>query len=302
MKSKIKNLISNKKGFLTITLFLLPAILVYLFFIIYPIITNFQYSFFEWNGIQQDKLFIGFKNFTNILTDKSFWIASKNNIYIVLASVFLQIPLGLIMALVLFNNIKGAKIFNVIFFLPYLMSTVAIGLLWIFMFDPANGPVNQLLNILGFDSIHWLAGETSGLIAVLIVMVWQFSPFYMILFRAALVGIPEELYEAAEIDGANWGNKFLHITLPSLVPTIVSSSILAVVGSLKTFDIFFVMTGGGSTTETEILGTYMYRQAFTNFRMGYGSTVATMMFVFALIAVIIILYMDFARKRKRGVE
>lgn len=294
--------INKRKKIVTVTAFLLPAILIYVFFILYPIIANFNYSLFQWNGIEKEKLFIGFDNYINIFKDRSFWLAAKNNIYIVLASVFLQIPLGLVMALVLTANIKGTKLFNIIFFLPYLMSTVAIGLLWIFMFDPLNGPVNQLLSLVGIEPLHWLAGKSTSLIAVLIVMVWQFAPFYMILFRAALVGIPEELYEAAEIDGAHWGNKFLHITLPSLVPTIVTSSILAVVGSLKTFDIFYIMTGGGSTTSTEIMGTYMYRQAFVNFRMGYGSTVASMMFIFALISVVIILYLDFYRKKKRGMQ
>src|SRR5690606_26117909 len=195
--------------------------------------------------------------------------------------------------------IRGKKVLNVIYFLPYLMSSVAIGLLWVFMYDPVKGPVNQLLNIFGIDSVHWLASNQMAIVAVLIVLVWQFAPFYMILFKASLVGIPEELYEAANIDGANSIQQFFYVTLPSLMPTIVSSSILAVVGSLKTFDMFYVMLGGGSGSATEILGTYMYKQSFINFNMGYGSAIASMMFILALVSTIIILFSD-NKRVKRG--
>ncbi|KKK39481.1 ABC transporter permease [Mesobacillus campisalis] len=290
----------KKKDILVILSFMLPALFVYTIFILYPIITTFNYSLFDWNGMGE-RVFVGLQNYTALLSDNTFWHALKNNAYLILVSVFVQIPLGLIMALVLFSSIRGKKVLNVLFFLPYLMSTVAVGLLWIFMFDPVNGPVNKLLNFFSFESIHWLSGSNSALIAILIVMAWQFAPFYMILFKAAMVGIPEELYEAAEIDGANGTKKFFYVTLPSLMPTIVSSSILAVVGSLKTFDLFYVMTGGGSGNATEILGTYMYRQAFVNFKMGYGSTIAAMMFIIALVCAVGILFLDFKRRKKQGV-
>ena len=120
----------------------------------------------------------------------------------------------------------------------------------------------------------------------------------MILFKAGIVGISEEVYEAADIDGANYLQKFAKITLPLLAPTIVTSSILAIVGSLKSFDLFYIMTGGGPNHGTEILGTYMYKQAFINYNMGYGSAIAFVMFILALIVVIIIQYLDYYRKKK----
>lgn len=288
----------QRNEFRTIVLFLLPAALVYAIFIIYPILSTLQYSLYDWNGIQKDKLFIGLQNYITLLKDNAFWLALKNNLYVILVSIFVQIPLGLVMALILSSRLRGLKVLNVLYFLPYLMSTVAVGLLWVFIFDPINGSVNKLLQLLGFESIHWLASSNTAIIAVLIVIVWQFAPFFMILFRASIVGIPEELYEASGIDGANSFEQFLYITLPSLMPTIVSSSILAVVGSLKTFDIFFVMLGGGSGNTTEILGTYMYRQSFVNFNMGYGSTIATMMLILALISVVIIQVVDLRRKKR----
>ena len=182
------------------------------------------------------------------------------------------------------------------------MSAVAIGLLWTLMYDPVNGPINKFLEFFGIDSIHWLASNKTAIVAVLVVIVWQFAPFYMILFKAAMVGIPEELYEAADIDGANEAQKFFYVTLPSLMPTIVSSSILAVVGSLKTFDMFYIMLGGGSGSATEILGTYMYKQSFINFNMGYGSAIASMMFILALISVILILITDGLRQRRESLK
>lgn len=282
----------------TILLFLLPAVIVYSIFIVYPILSTLKYSLYDWNGIQKDKLFIGLQNYITLLNDNAFWLALKNNLYVILVSIFVQIPLGLVMALILSSRLRGLKVLNVLYFLPYLMSTVAVGLLWVFIFDPINGSANKLLQFLGFESIHWLASSNTAIIAVLIVIAWQFAPFFMILFRASIVGIPEELYEASDIDGANSFEQFLYITLPSLMPTIVSSSILAVVGSLKTFDIFYVMLGGGSGNTTEILGTYMYRQSFVNFNMGYGSTIATMMLILALISVVVIQLIDLRRKKR----
>jgi raffinose/stachyose/melibiose transport system permease protein len=287
----------NKKT-VAISLFLLPALIIYLVFILYPIITTFQYSLLDWNGMGES-VFIGLDNFKRLLADPSFWYALRNNMYLVLVSIFVQVPLGLGMALILLSKIKGKRLFNVLFFLPYLMSAVAIGILWVFMYDPANGPINMALNALGFQSVNWLASNNVAIIAVLIVLVWQFAPFYMILFKAAMVGIPEDLYEAANIDGANSLQQFYYITLPSLMPTIVSSAILAVVGSLKTFDVFYIMVGGSSGGSTEILGTFMYRQTFINFNMGYGSAIAAVMFIIALISVIVILYVD-SRRKKRG--
>jgi raffinose/stachyose/melibiose transport system permease protein len=215
-KKKLKK--QNSKQSYTIFLFLFPALIIYSVFILYPIITTFNYSLFQWNGIGE-KVFVGMQNYATILSDGTFWNALRNNSYLILVSVFIQIPLGLIMALVLSSSIRGKKAFNLLFFLPYLMSTVAVGLLWIFMFDPVNGPVNQLLNFLGFDSVHWLAGGNKALIAILIVMAWQFAPFYMILFKAAMVGISDELYEAAEIDGVMKGrNSFISLFHLSCLP------------------------------------------------------------------------------------
>lgn len=278
-------------------MFLAPALIVYCIYILYPIFGTAQYSFYQWKG-GADKTFIGLQNYTVLFSDPVFWKAFLNNVKIIFTSVFLQIPLGLIMALILFAPIRGKRLFQTIYFMPFLMSTVAIGMLWIFMFDPLNGVVNRLISLFGFEYVAWLSEEKTAMSAILLVIVWQYAPFYMILFKAAIVGISEDLYEAASIDGASGFERFWHITLPLLLPTIVTSSTLAIVGSLKAFDIFYIMTGGGPNGSTELLGTYMYKQAFIHFDMGYGSAVAFMMFLLAFIAAGVIQVMEAGRKKK----
>ena len=295
VKSKTQNRKMRKR--LTIGLFIAPALIVYALYVIYPILTTLNYSFFEWNGVSE-KVYIGMDNYIRMVNDPIFWASLKNNMWVVFASVFVQIPLGLIMALLLFAPIRGIRLFNGVYFIPFLMSTVAVGMLWGLMYDPINGAINQMINLFGFENIAWLSEKNIAIFSVLTVIVWQFSPFYMILFKAGIVGISEEMYEAAEIDGANYFQKFLKITLPLLAPTIVTSSILAIVGSLKSFDLFYIMTGGGPNHGTEILGTYMYKQAFVNYNMGYGSAIAFIMFLIALVVVVIIQLLDHYRKKK----
>ncbi|RDW16888.1 ABC transporter permease [Oceanobacillus chungangensis] len=298
-ETKSKSKISRQKlrKTITISLFIAPAFIVYSLYVIYPILATLNYSFFDWDGVS-DKVFIGLDNYITMFNDDIFWVSLKNNIWIVFASVFIQIPLGLVMALLLFAPIRGIRLFNGVYFIPFLMSTVAVGILWRLMYDPINGAINQGINLLGFENIAWLSEQNIAIFSVLMVIVWQFSPFYMILFKAGIVGISEEMYEAAEIDGANYFQKFMKITLPLLAPTIVTSSILAIVGSLKSFDLFYIMTGGGPNHGTEILGTYMYKQAFVNYNMGYGSAVAFIMFALALVVVVIIQSLDHYRKKK----
>lgn len=297
--TRTRTSIRNKKikSALTISIFVAPALFVYLMYVVYPILSTLNYSMYDWDGVSTG-IFIGIDNYIEMFNDPVFWTSLKNNTWVVLASVFVQIPLGLMMALLLFSPIKGKRFFNTVYFFPFLMSTVAIGMLWGLMYDPINGLINQIVGLLGFENVAWLSDANTAMFAVLLVIVWQFAPFYMVLFKAAIVGIPEELYEASKIDGANSLQNFIHITLPLLMPTIVSSSILAIVGSLKSFDMFFIMTGGGPNHGTEILGTYMYKHAFINYNMGYASAIAFVMFFIALIVTIIIQVMDYYRKKK----
>ena len=295
-KPSVSSQIFTKRN-LSIFLFIAPALFIYVLYVIYPIIATFQYSFHTWNTAG-DKIFVGLENYSRLFSDSVFWIALKNNVLVILTSVFIQIPLGLILALMLFAPIKGIRFFNSIYFLPFMVSTVATGMLWVFMFDPLDGVMNQIIGLFGVENILWISEPSTAMFSVLFVVVWQGAPFYMILMRAAIVGMPVELYEAAEIDGANVWKRFTSITLPLLWPTIITSSILAIVGSLKAFDLFFVMTEGGPNGSTEILGTYMFKQAFMNYNSGYASAIAFVMFSIALVVTIIIQVMNHSRNGK----
>ncbi|WP_018922989.1 carbohydrate ABC transporter permease [Salsuginibacillus kocurii] len=296
-KKRQKRSIKFKEGW-TILLFLAPALAVYGLYVVYAIGMTFYYSLFEWSGIDQDFNFIGLQNYVFQFTDGVFWQSVSNNFLLVAASLLTQLPLGLIMALLLFAPIKGIRFFRSVYFMPFLMSTVAIGILFTYIYDPSFGLVNELLGFVGLEALQrgWLGDESTAIWSIIAVVVWQFAPFYMILFRAAIVGIPEELYEAADIDGASKFQRFRKITFPLLIPTIVTSSILSIIGALKYFDLIYVMTGGGPNNSTHLMATYMYDHAFSYFNMGYGSSISFSMFVIALIVTIFILFID--RKRK----
>ncbi|MDQ0253165.1 raffinose/stachyose/melibiose transport system permease protein [Evansella vedderi] len=297
---EIKKKKKKWKHTFTICMFIAPALFIYGLYVLYPILSTFQLSLSSWDGNPAGPTFIGLDNYIRLLSDPIFFKALRNNILVVLTSVFIQIPLGLILALLLFAPLKGLRVFSTVYFMPFLMSTVAIGLLWIFIFDPINGPLNKFIQTLGMKPVAWLGSPDTAMFSVLLVIVWQFAPFYMILFKAAMVGIPDELYESASIDGATGVKKFIYITLPLLIPTMVTSSILAIVGSLKQFDLFYIMTGGGPSNATELMGTYMYKNAFLSFNMGYASTIAFTMFLIAFIVTVIIQVLEYYR-RKKGV-
>nr|WP_040880767.1 sugar ABC transporter permease [Marinococcus halotolerans] len=288
----------NRKNWLVILGFMAPALLFYGVYVVYAIGMTFYYSLFDWNGIDSNMVFIGLQNYFEVIRDGVFWQASGNNALLIAASLLTQLPLGLIMALLLFSPIKGMRLFRTVYFMPFLMSTVAIGILFIYIFDANYGLVNQFLGAVGLESLQrgWLGNEDTAIWAVIITICWQFAPFYMILFRAAIVGISEDLYEAADIDGASAWRKFSGITLPLLRPIIITSAILSVIGALKYFDLIYVMTGGGPNNSTELMATYMYDQTFTNFSMGYGSTISSMMFIIAFIVTLGIITVDNKRK------
>lgn len=296
-KVKTRRQKKNREA-LVIAGFLAPALLVYGLYVVYSIIMTFYYSLFDWSGVDNIFIFIGIQNYVDLMHDSVFWLTLKNNSLLVISSLITQLPLGLIMALLLFSPIKGMRFFRSVYFMPFLMSTVAIGILFTFIYDGSYGIVNQFLGWIGLESFQqaWLGNESTAIWAIIMTICWQFAPFYMILFRAAIVGIPEDLYEAADIDGARKWDRFKNITLPLLMPTIVTSSILSIIGSLKYFDLIYVMTNGGPNNSTELMATYMYSETFTNFNMGYGSSVSFSMFIIAFAVTLVIFLLDNRRK------
>lgn len=289
---------TNWKKFWLVLFFVFPALFFYGTFNLVGIIRTFYYSFFDWKGISANKIFVGFTNYINVLNDGMFWNALKNNIILVLVSVGIQLPGGLLLALLLNSRIKGVKFFRTIYFMPMLLSTVATGIMWILFYDPHFGLLAKLFSILGIKASTAFLSGPSALASILFVICWQFIPYYMIIMNAGLTNIDKELYEAAKIDGTNGWQCFWKITLPLLMPTIRLAAVLQIVGSLKYFDLFYIMMGGAPNVYTELMATYMFKKGFTELQMGYGSTIAAYMFLISFVFVFIFLYMT----QKKGEE
>ena len=276
---------SAKKGnqLLLILLFVLPALFFYGTFNLFGIIRTFYYSMMDWKGISANKVFVGLGNYLEVAKDPNFWNALKNNLILVVVSLGIQMPGALLLALLINSKIRFTKFFRTAFFMPMLLSTVATGIMWILFYDPNFGLLAKVIKLLGLPiSTAFLQGSTA-LPSILFVICWQFIPYYMIIFKAGLTNVPEALYEACKLDGANTWQCFTNITVPMLMPTIRTSAVLQLVGSLKYFDLFYVMMGGAPNTSTELMATYMYKKGFTEFRMGYASTIASCMFIICFI-------------------
>jgi len=270
-------IIRNRKY---IFLGLFPAVSLYVVFVVYPIVRSFFYGFYEWNGLGEP-VYIGLKNFQDILTDNIFWLSFKNNIFIVVASILGQIPIGLILAVILNSSLKGAGFFRSVFFVPMILSTVVVGLLWSTILNSQMGVLNHVLKSIGLESLalDWLGNPDIAMYTVCAVIVWQFVGLYMIIFLAAIQNIPPDIIEAASIDGANEIRKFFSITLPMLWPTVMTAVVLCISGSMRSFDLVFVMTQGGPANATELMATYMYNKTFSVYKYGYGSAVSLVIFV-----------------------
>ncbi|ADQ04074.1 binding-protein-dependent transport systems inner membrane component [Caldicellulosiruptor owensensis OL] len=282
-----------------IFLFLAPALILIGIYIIWPIIMSFNLSMFEWDGVSPQKIYIGLKNWKDLLHDSIFWHALGNNIKFIFLSIIIEMPIAILIAVLLDRGGKKFDVFKSLFYLPMLMSSVAIGVLFKYIYDPSFGLLSGILSFLHLDFLNqdWLGDPNVAFYSVVAVICWQYIPFYMIFFIAALSNIPHELYEAAKIDGATQGQYFWKIELPLLSPSIKTACILSLIGSLKYFDLIYVMTEGGPSNATELMATYMYKNAFASFKMGYGSTIASAMFIIITTAGVLAY---FATKKNEG--
>ena len=259
--------------------FLAPVVILLILYIFYPIVDTFRVSAYKWNGISSNPQFIGLKNWSVLLKDTQFWTAFLNNIVVMILSIVIQIPLGLAMATFVEFAGKKSTIFKVLWVIPMLMSSVAIGFLFTYALATNGGIISSLSQLFGGGNIDLLGNPKLALFTVIAVIAWQFTPFYMVYSVAGYTNVSEDVYEASLIDGANKRQYFFKIALPLMMPTLKSAAIMSMVGSLKYFDLVYVMTGGGPGTSTELMATYMYKLSFAQFNMGYGSAVAGGMFI-----------------------
>ena len=265
-------------------IFLSPALILLGIFIIYPIVYLFYLSFTAGSFTKSGTYWVGLKNYSRLLLNPDFWQVIGNTVYFTLATAIpsLIIPLGL--AVLLNRNLALRGILRTSYFLPSIISLVAAGLGFRWLFQ-TEGPVNGFLSIFGSQPIPWL-GDASWAMSVLIILsIWKQLGFNMVVFLAGLQAIPPSRYEAAELDGANAGQQFWHITLPGLLPTLVFSSITTVIFTLRSFEQVYVITSGGPLNSTNLLVYYIYQEAFAQFDFGYAAAAATVLLGITLILV-----------------
>ncbi len=275
---------------INIIIFLLPGLFLFIGVLIAPILMSGYYSFFDWNGFGA-KTFIGFSNYKELFTSNAigFLKALRNSLLLAALSVFVQLPVSLGLALILGRGIKGERGFLAIYFMPVLISTVVIGQLWLKIYNPSYGILNVFLTKIGLESLTriWLGTPETALGACFAPTLWQYVGYHMLLMYAGVKGVSPELREAAKIDGATNGQVNRYIVIPCIKPIIKVSVIFAITGSLKSFDLIYVLTNGGPLHSTEVPSTLMINMLFLRNRYGMGSTIAVMLillcFFFALL-------------------
>lgn len=265
---------------------LAPAVLLYTLFVFVPVLWSAYYGFFNWSGIGEAR-FIGLDNYAEILRDPVFWRSLKNNVIFVLASVFGQIPLALALAVLLHKSNWLQRFLRSAVFLPMVLSTVVIGMIWQYFYHPQIGILNFLLDSLGLQSwkLEWLSDRDIAIYSLLPPLIWSYVGLYLIIFMSALQNIPGEIHDAAKIDGVSGARKLVSITLPIIKNTVQVAVILCISGSLKSFDLVYIMTKGGPAHATELLATYMYNSTFTTYRYGFGSAISTTIMLISLILI-----------------
>ncbi|MGG6309748.1 carbohydrate ABC transporter permease [Paenibacillus macerans] len=281
-------------------LFVLPAFILFLAFFIYPIFTAINNSFTSWNGISKNMAYIGLDNYVMAFEDQAFWKSVRNNVYFIVFSCLIQVPIIIIFSLLIANVKKLKGLYKTAVFMPSIMSTAVIGILWGFIYNPDFGLMNELLGVFGVPPVYWLSDKSWAMIAILITNAWQWTGFYIVMVLAAILSIPRELDEAAAIDGANGIQRAFKITIPLIMPIISVVVMLSVAGAMKAADIVLVMTKGGPAGSTDVMATYMIRYAITSFRHGFGNSIAVLIFVFTII--ITALYQLLVARRTERIE
>lgn len=261
-------------------LYLLPGLVIYLIFVFYPILETIRTSFYRWDGFSSNRIFTGLANYTSLLGDDQFHTALLNNIAFIFFYSLLPILIGLVLASLLGRQkLPGLTFFRAGLFMPQILSMVVVGVTWRWIFNPAFGLLNVSLKAVGLGALArpWLGDFTWALPAVGSVGTWVQYGFCMVLFLAGMQRIPEDYYEAAELDGASGLQQLRYITLPSLRPELAVALITTIIAALRVFDLVYVTTRGGPGDSTLVTGFLVYRAAFLQNKIGYASAVATVM-------------------------
>ena len=281
---------SKSSKWLVVAAFLLPSFIGFLLFVLIPMFATIGLAFTNYSGgFTAD--WIGLKNFQIAFTSPDFLNALFNTVKFTVVTVIVQIFLGFVFAILLNRKLFGRNFFRAVIFLPVILSMVAISLVFMVMLHPDKGPVNNFLFSLGLPKIPWLTSPATSLLTIILVTIWQSFGYYMVLFLSGLQSINPELYEAANIDGANKWRQLLHVTIPMLSPTTFFCIIMAIINSFKVFDPIYVMTGGqlggGPAGSTTVIVFDIFQNAFAHYRMGYASAESVILLAVVLIVTII---------------
>lgn len=278
-------MVKSRKKILLI--YLGPAVLITIVFLYFPIILNFLNSLYSWGAINTEKVFVGVDNYIRLFGDDVFYTALKNNVLFAIISVVFQIGVSFLIASVLESKLirKHQTVFRTIYFIPSLLMVTVTGILFKMLYNPTLGLVNPFLELLGIDAsrVDLLGNSDTAIYAVIAMSQWQYIGYTVILFIVAMQNISEDMYEAAEIDGANAFQRLVKITIPQMKDTIMINMIIVVSGSIRVYDEVYVMTAGGPGTATETLATYLYRTGFNNDEMGYASAIGAVIFVITFV-------------------
>ncbi len=283
-------------------LYLLPALVFLAIFTYYPMGFSAYLSLFRWNVLTPDRVFVGAANYLSLWREPLFWLVLRNNLFYALGSIPTTMALALFLAVLVNQKLGAARsIYRVALFYPTMIPMVAAAMLWVWIFNPGIGLFNYYTGFLGLPRIEWLYDRHWALPAIIIMSIWKNFGYFMLIYLAALQGIPAELYEAASLEGAGAWARFRRITFPLLAPTSLFVFVVAIISSFQVFDQVFVMTQGGPADQTNVLVFYIYQNAFRFWDIGMGATLTTV-FICLLLALIVVVFRSVGRRVYYEVE
>jgi multiple sugar transport system permease protein len=263
----------------TALIFLFPTLLILGLFKVFPAVYSLVLSVYEWDGLREDRVFVGLRNYGELFASTDFWNSLRVTAIYATGVTLIAMALGLIVAVMLNRAIRGRTVYRLLYFLPVITPTVAAGVIWKYLFDPSQGAINRFLSLLDIGGPAWLTAPEWALSAVIIVGVWKRIGFNMIVYLAALQSIPRSYYEAASIDGATGVSRFFGITLPLVASSTFFITVTSLIEAFQAFDLVYVMTGGGPLKATDVAGFFLYRHGFRYYELGYASAIAYVIFV-----------------------
>lgn len=280
-----RSLLRGLGSWASVAWFLVPALVLFLVFVLAPIVVAVYTGFFKWGGIGPLDDFISLENYATLFRDQVFLGDLRRGLYLIALSITVQLPFALFTAVLLNQRLRGRAVYRMLFFAPYILSEVVTAVLFTMIFLPGAGMADHLAGALGLEGLQgkWLADPSTVMPTLFVVMTWKYFGFHMMLFLAGLQSIPNEVLEAASIDGAGAWQRFRHVTLPLLGPTIRISAFLSIIGAIQLFDLVWVMTAGGPNHSSETMAISMFQFGFKRYQVGYASAISVVLFVISLV-------------------